>query len=262
MQELQEVHSVSVRLTTLRLKNSKHFRPAATGYSKDLDLIKTKVFMEEAEIKCQNSVSAGFIASSASYELKDAQKRAVFEAIERSTLQSWWSMREKWDSKLGTEDTRKTHDEFFNNQDIDLSIGFIKPVSETGYLAIAIIETANTYPYIVAGSSFQLDPLEAANHAAIEAVQSLNASRWIKLNTPMQTVYWDIGELRLRKKALQKIPNIPIKPMRQAEYPIDFISKTYKFETLKIGNKHIAYVYQNADISKKNRTIVKTPFNH
>jgi len=164
--------------------------------------------------------------------------------------------------KLGTEDTRKTHDEFFNNQDIDLSIGFIKPVSETGYLAIAIIETANTYPYIVAGSSFQLDPLEAANHAAIEAVQSLNASRWIKLNTPMQTVYWDIGELRLRKKALQKIPNIPIKPMRQAEYPIDFISKTYKFETLKIGNKHIAYVYQNADISKKNRTIVKTSFNH
>ncbi len=128
------------------------FRPAASGDC--FEDLEKRVEMEAVEIELSKRQPSGFIASAAHIEKPQAIRNAKFEAIERISLSAWWSLNRPFVAKYEQDLIDKllqTHD--LVDQGFDVNIGFVEPACETGFVAVAILENDQKYPFTVLGGS-------------------------------------------------------------------------------------------------------------
>lgn len=219
------------------------FRPAASGdYSAELQ---QRVEMEAVEIALSKKQPSGFIASAAHMEKSQAIRNAKFEAIERISLSAWWSLNRpiiaKYEQRL-IDELLKVHD--LDGQGFDLNIGFIEPACETGFVAVAILENSQQYPFTVLGGSYKETAQEAAHHAFLESLQSWTATKWIRDNELKPVPAWDIGNLRARSNELRESADLEKEHLSTFEEAL--LEAYFKNKTIltdKLGENHAAWVY-------------------
>lgn len=179
----------------VKLESDQHnniFRPSAIG--SDFNTACEKAKMEELEeVFCDD---ATLISTAAHRELHDAVYNAQREAVERISLSAWWAFDRPVIGRLRQIDKDAIITDILpKDGSFSAEVGFVEPACETGYAAVSILESKIEYPRIVLGSSYDSNPILAAEKALWESVQSWAATSWLKDNDINNIPYWDNEEL-------------------------------------------------------------------
>jgi hypothetical protein len=247
-----ELSTPAAGIISLQVRNGgaeTQFRPSATG--EPSDLLRIRAQMEALEIEASAEVQPGFVASAAHVDKEKAVAAAQFEAVERLSLAAWWALDRPILARADESVMQELGEAYFaGSPDFRFSIGYVEPVSGTGFAAVSILENTSEYPFIVLGGSYAGTPEEAARGAFFESVQSWTGTIWMRDNAPQQTPYWDVGELRKRTAALAGAPDISaigasrFDPQQMAGF---FNDKTTHVEAYPEGS--VAWVYLDTPVT-------------
>jgi len=197
----QRIESPSPKLYQVKVKTPDLFRPAAID--DDPFLAYKKAEMEQYESIL--SFNRQIVATAAHKDKEVAINNAQEEAVERMSLSAWWACERPVLARLDDALVKNLHDYYFpGDSNFDVSIGFIRPACDSGYVAVSILENRSDYPHIVLGGSFGENPKEASYKAFLESIQSWTGTRWLGQNNPNDMPYWDTPELAKRITDIKK----------------------------------------------------------